>query len=202
MTSTHILQPSLIAANFSEKQESQDNLHAGQLFRWRALGQMPSSPASESVSTLVLSIHHQGIWMISTRLRRGWLCQHGVRCIFAMAPRSNCFPLTNLLSNVVNSPTASPTQMDGWLCLDVSRLQCAFLCAISHPNFTLLPYMTLPVLSLFVPSIPASQTYPLLEVLPPYLQSSPLQGIQPTRRPHLPVFPTIPVESVGRHITT
>ena len=66
MTSTHFLQPCLIAAIFSEKHELQDNLHAGQLLRSRALGPMPSSPASESVSTLVLLIHHQGIWMIST----------------------------------------------------------------------------------------------------------------------------------------
>ena len=45
MTSKHILQPCLIAAIFSKKHELQDNLHGGQLLRWRALGQNAFLPS-------------------------------------------------------------------------------------------------------------------------------------------------------------
>jgi hypothetical protein len=122
MTSTHFLQPCLIAAIFSEKHELQDNLHAGQLFRWRALGQMPSSPASESVSTLVLSIHHQGIWMISTRLRRDG-CATTVSGAYLLCTKVELLPFDEPLivkdPSLVQSPTPSTAQLDGigWPCL-------------------------------------------------------------------------------------
>ena len=101
----------------------EDKFRAGQSLRWHTLGEhAPDSLSPTLVHVLMSSILLPGrLCDIDEMVRRMVVpTRHQVRICFGPGVELLPGPLTNLLSNVVNSPTASPTHLDGWLCLDVS----------------------------------------------------------------------------------